>query len=206
MDNMPFPEKVAVKYPWSATSKTPEITGILPDIVLLAKIKALQLKIEHLKDDHKLSFNLTLVNRLDQSKIGGSRVVCGNKFLKKVTTLHERVVHVFAVVQAPTVYTPAVHDDLVEFEAGCGCVSDNEKQDIILVLNKSERMLPSNKCAQIIKQATKEQLASQKIKVGYHHGQFNPLVISWKIAKGLTLIQLENFWLVGSEKEHVSPL
>ena len=44
IDDMPFPEKVVVKYPWNATSNTPEITGIPPDIVLLAEMETLQLK------------------------------------------------------------------------------------------------------------------------------------------------------------------
>ena len=65
-------------------------------------------------------------------------------------------------------------------------------------------MMP-NKRARIIKQATKEQIASRKIKVGFHHGHFNPLPASWKIPKGLTVIQLMNLWLVGSENEHVPP-
>ena len=35
---MPFKEKVLSKHLWDSTSKTPEINGVLPDIVLLAKI------------------------------------------------------------------------------------------------------------------------------------------------------------------------
>ena len=40
-DDIPFPEKVVVKYPWDATSETPEITGIPPNIVLLAEMESL---------------------------------------------------------------------------------------------------------------------------------------------------------------------
>ena len=61
IDNIPFPEKVVVKYPWNATSDTPEITGIPPDIVLLPEMETLQLKIQDLKDDFKSNFKSTLV-------------------------------------------------------------------------------------------------------------------------------------------------
>ena len=61
------------------------------------------------------------------------------------------------------------------------------------------------KRAQIIKQLTNEQLANRTIKVGFHHGHFDPLPASWKTPKGLTVIQLVNLWLVGSKNEHVPP-
>ena len=50
-DAIPFPEKVVVKYPWDATSETPEITDIPPDIVLLAKMESMQRKMQDIKDE-----------------------------------------------------------------------------------------------------------------------------------------------------------
>ena len=47
---------------------------------------------------------------------------------------------------------------------------------------------------------------SRKLKVGYHHGKFNPLPASWRYPPGLTLIQLINLWLIGSPKEHIPQL
>ena len=44
------------------------------------------------------------------------------------------------------------------------------------------------------------------MKVGLHHGQFSPLLASWRYLKGLTVIQLIHLWLIGSPKEHVPPL
>ena len=56
INNIPFLEKVVVKYPWKAMSSTPESTGIPPNIVLFSKMEALQLKMQKLKDELKLSF------------------------------------------------------------------------------------------------------------------------------------------------------
>jgi hypothetical protein len=205
VDDIPFPEKVVVKYPWNATCDTPEITGIPPDIVLLAEMEALQLQMRELKDELKSSFKSTLIEQLDEREVGGSGFARGNEILEKVEALLEKVSQVSATAQVPAVCAPTVCDDPVDFEHGDGCVSENEEQDIVLALDEPARMTP-NKRARIIKQTTKEQIASRKIKVGFHHGHFNPLPASWKIPKGLTVIQLVNLWLVGSEKEHVPPL
>ena len=50
-DNVPFADKVVVRYPWDTTSNTPEITGLQPHIVLLAKVKSLQLEMKAAKAD-----------------------------------------------------------------------------------------------------------------------------------------------------------
>ena len=39
---VPSAELVVVKYPWNATDDTPEITGLPPDIMLLAEIESLK--------------------------------------------------------------------------------------------------------------------------------------------------------------------
>ena len=205
-DDMPFPEKVVVKYPWDATRETPEITGIPPDIVLLAEMESLQRTMQDLKEELKSSFKSTLVEQLDQREVGGSGFARGNEILEKVEALLEKVSQVSSAAQVPpAVLAPPLCDDPVEFGHDSGCVSDNEEEDIVLALDEPERMAP-NKRARIIKELTTHQLASRKIKVGYHHGQFNPLPASWKLPKGLTVIQLVNLWLVGSKKEHVPPL
>jgi hypothetical protein len=161
---------------------------------------------QELKDELKLSFKSTLIDQLDQRGVGGSGFTLGNEILEKVEALLEKVSQVSALEQAPAVCAPTACEDLIEFECGDGCVSDNKEQDIVLALDEPEQMSPT-KHSWIIKQATQEQLSFQKIKVGHHHDHFSPLPFpsSWKIPKGLTIIQLVNLWLVGSEKEHASP-
>ena len=206
VEDIPFPEKVVVKYPWNATSETPEITGIPPDIVLLAEMEALQLKMQDLKDELKSSFKSVLIDQLDQREVGGSGFARGNEILKKVEALLHKVSVASSAAQAPVDPSPPPFDDPGTLQHDVGyCVSDNDEQDIILELDEPERMAPAKR-ARIIKAHTKEQLASRKIKVGFHHGHFNPLPASWKIPKGLTVIQLVSLWLVGSKNDHVPPL
>ena len=47
-EDIPFAEKVVSKHPWDSTDETPEITGIPPDIVLLAKMEGMQRKVADL--------------------------------------------------------------------------------------------------------------------------------------------------------------
>ena len=204
-DDIPFPEKVVVKDPWDATSETLETTGIPPDIVLLAEMESLQRKIQDLKEGLKSSFGLTLVEQLNQREVDGSGFARGNKILEKVEALLKKVLQVsFAEQVSPAALSPLLCDDPVEFGHGGGYVLDNKKEDIVLGLDEPERMAPNNH-ARIIKELTTQQLASRKIKVGYHHGHFNPRLASWKLPKGLIVIQLVNLWLVESKKEHPPP-
>ena len=85
---------MSVKHPWDATSETPEITGIPPDIMLLTKMESLQWKMQDLSDELKLSFESTLVEQLDQRQVGGSGFVRGNEILEKVEALLEKVLQV----------------------------------------------------------------------------------------------------------------
>ena len=149
---MPFPEKVGVKYPWDATHGTPEITGIPPDIVLLAEMESLQRTMQDLKEELKSSFKLTLVKQLDQHEVGGSGFASGHNILEKVEALLKQVLQVSSGAQvSPAVLAPPPCDDPVEFGHGGGCASDSEEENIVLALDEPERMAP-NKRARIIKE------------------------------------------------------
>ena len=50
-ETIPSAELVVVKYPWDATDDTPEITGLPPDIMLLAEIESLKRNMADLKAD-----------------------------------------------------------------------------------------------------------------------------------------------------------
>ena len=167
-----------MKYPWNAASDTQEITDIPPDIVLLAKMEALQLKIQDLKDNLKSSFKLMLIEQLSQREVGGSGFTRSNEILEKVKALLHEVSQVSSVVQAsPGVPAPVSFEDPVEFGHAVGCVSNNEEQDIVLAINELEQMA-SAKRAWTIQQLTNEKLANCTIKVGFHHGHFNLLPAS----------------------------
>ena len=70
--------------------------------------------------------------------------------------------------------TSLPHDDLPELGEGGGFISDEDKEDIVLLHNKPERM-PPKKRAHTIQQCTQDQLSSCNLNDEYHHGKFNPL-------------------------------
>ena len=92
-------------------------------------------------------------------------------------------------------------------DSGGFASADAEEEDVErqLLDDPAARMCP-RKRARIVERRTREQLAGRKIRVGFHHGHFNPLPASWKMPKRLTVLQLANLWLVGCEREHVPPL
>ena len=54
--------------------------------------------------------------------------------------------------------------------------------------------------ASIIRDITTQQLKKRKLTVGLHHGKLKPLPSTWEFAKGLTMINLVNMWLMGNIK------
>ena len=209
-EDIPFAEKVVSKHPWDSTDETPEITGIPPDIVLLAEMEGMQRKVADLLAEQKASFESMLVNELDRRDVGGSGFAHGNEIISKLENLLQKVSEVSLRAQTSTVVpsVPLLYDDQLELGESGGYVSaaeEEEEEDIVLELDEPQRMAPRNR-ARIIRERTKEQLKKRKIMVGFHHGRFNPLPASWRYPSGLTVIQLINLWLIGSEKEHVPPL
>ena len=83
-DDILFQDKVVIKYPWEATEDTPAITGLPPDIVLLAKVEAMKLEVTALKDQLEASFRETLINQLDQREVGGSSFARGTEIVEKL--------------------------------------------------------------------------------------------------------------------------
>ena len=62
---VPSAELVVVKYPWNATDDTPEITGLPPDIMLLAENESLKHDMANLKADLTSNFQETLIDQRD---------------------------------------------------------------------------------------------------------------------------------------------
>ena len=170
-----FEDRVTVKHEWDKTADTPEITGLPPDIVLLAKLESMKLEMAALKAELKASFESTLVDQLNQRGIGGSGYTQGNEILKKLDALLQEV----SLVSCAPSGGPALPAAEAMLDLGChgGFVVEEEEEDVVFTLNKPERMSP-NKCTRIIHQTTREQLAKHSVKDGFHHGLFNPLPAS----------------------------
>ena len=56
-DDIPFHDKVVVKYPWNATDDTPEITGLPPDTVLRAEMESMKRDMAELKVEFRVDAN-----------------------------------------------------------------------------------------------------------------------------------------------------
>ena len=98
-DDIPFEDKIVVKYPWDATDDTPEITGLPPDTVLLAKLESMQLKMKAMLDEQHARFESTLNDQLDRRQVGGSNYARGDEILTKLETLMEQMAEVSRTAQ-----------------------------------------------------------------------------------------------------------
>ena len=73
----------------------------------------------------KSSIESTLVEQLDQRKVGYFGFLCGNKILKKAETILNKVFQVSATVYTSlTVPAPPPYDNPIKFGHGGGYVSD----------------------------------------------------------------------------------
>merc|ERR1712232_94989 len=48
-ETMPHSESIVVKYPWNKTSDTPQITGLPPDILILAEFESVHQELKSLR-------------------------------------------------------------------------------------------------------------------------------------------------------------
>ena len=86
-----------------------------------------------------------------------------------------------------------------------------EEEDVTLTIEEDDSdgdngTRTSRKRAKLIRERTAGQLQQRKLKIGYHHGHWNPLPSSWVYPKGMTVIQLCYLWLLENNKESVPPL
>ena len=49
LEQVPFSKYVCTRYPWNKTSDTPIITGIPPDVLILAEFESLRNKLDDMK-------------------------------------------------------------------------------------------------------------------------------------------------------------
>lgn len=120
-DDIPFDDKVVVKYPWNATEDTPEITGLPPDITLLAALESMQQQMTELKAELKASFESTLIEQLNQRDVGGSGFARGNEIAEKLNAILNKVADLSRTAQVSTGVSklPAM-DEMSELEESGG--------------------------------------------------------------------------------------
>ena len=102
IDKNPYAENVTVRYPWNATADTPQITGLPPDIMLLAKLEAaeerhakekeeLKNKIDELGGSIKSTFENVLTDELDKRSIGGEGYAQSRDIMEKLSNLENLI-------------------------------------------------------------------------------------------------------------------
>ena len=72
LETAPFADYVTSKYPWDKTSDTPEITGIPPDVLVLAEFESMRTKMDEMKISIGSDFEKTLKKELDDREVGGT--------------------------------------------------------------------------------------------------------------------------------------
>ena len=104
-----------------AIDDTPEITGLPPDIILLAEIESMKRRMEDLLVKQRASFEPTLVDQLNKREVGGSGFARGNEIVEMLETLLEKVSEVLRATQAaPSVPVLSPLDDEAPPELGKG--------------------------------------------------------------------------------------
>ena len=201
IETPPYANNVTTKYPWDQTSDTPEITGIPPDVMILAEFQEMKLELSNLRSGLESSFKQSLKDELDARDVGGSGYAQANEMMTKLDKLIQWAENGQPLLQQN--YPDEERDDNplgFYFE---------EEEDIVLPMDSvgPNRDIVSSTWKDVkVKEETKEQLQKRQLSIGYHHGQLNPLPSAWQYPTGMTLIQLINLWLIGIRDENVPPL
>ena len=58
-------------YPWNKTSDTPEVTGIPPDILVMAEFESMRIQLREMTASITGEFTQTLRKELDDREVGG---------------------------------------------------------------------------------------------------------------------------------------
>ena len=194
LEKTPLLDFITVKYPWNKTSETPEITGIPPDVLILAKFESLTQQLEEMRLSMEANYEIVLRRELDSREVGGSDHRRMSELMNKMDNVLE---------------TLATHSTIPEIDPGSG--DNNIHAEFDLYDDEEDVVLPfpdvdEGTANEAIRVQTKRQLSERKYTIGYHHGKMNPLPSTWKYPRGITLIHLINLWLIGDKEQNVPPL
>ncbi len=195
LDDIPLANYVKVVYPWNKTGCTPEITGIPPDVLILAEFEDMQNQFCDMQISITIHFEKTLKRELDDQELGGSAYAKMAKMMDKMDNMMNLIKEKQALPLPLN-----IENDVDEFVDGFE-LFEEDGNDIVLPL------VDEGTIDQMVGQRTSKQLKAHHYTVGLHHGKLNPLPPNWTYPKGITLIQLINLWLLGGGKEqNVPPL
>ena len=100
--------------------------------------------------------------------------------------------------KSPPLSSP-VEESMDHCDGGFDMMEEEDGEIVIPLVEEST-------ANQLVQQRTTKQLKKCQYTIGWHHGRMNPLPSTWRYPSGLTLIQLINFWLIGTKDKNVPPL
>ena len=82
-----------------------------------------------------------------------------------------------------------------------------EEEDVVLMFDADGGSMVWEQVRDaMVRAKTKEQLGKRTLKMGYHHGHFNPLRSSYRYPKKMNMIQMTTLYQIGSPSDGVPPL
>ncbi len=207
LEKIPLAEHVTIAYPWNKTSDTPEVTGIPPDVLLMAEFESMRIQLREMRASIACEFAQTLRKELDDREVGGIAYAKTAEMMAKMDSMTEMMTKMDSRISMLTkerenIATANGFDDIdsilstgAHFE-----LTYEEDEDIVLPFVGDATL------DQLTSKRTSQQLKARKYTIGFHHGILNPLPSTWRYPKGMTLIQLINLWLLGVHDQNVPPL
>jgi hypothetical protein len=117
-----------VAYPWNKTSSTPEITGIPPDVLILAKFEDMQNQFHDMQISITTHFEKTLKRELDDQELGGSAYTKNAEMMNKMDNMLN------LVKEKQSLPLPlSIENDVDEFDGGFELFKEDDN-DIVLPL------------------------------------------------------------------------
>jgi hypothetical protein len=87
LNTIPHSEYLTVLYPWNKTVDTPEITGIPPDVLILAEFEDMRQHFRLLEQSMKTHFEEILERQLNDRDVGGSSYSKMSEMIEKMETM-----------------------------------------------------------------------------------------------------------------------
>jgi hypothetical protein len=81
-----------------------------------------------------------------------------------------------------------------------------EEEDVILTFEAEGGSVQERVRDAMVRAKTKEQLGKRTMKVGFHHGHFNPLPSFYRYPKKMNIIQMMTLFQIGNQSDGVPPL
>jgi hypothetical protein len=200
---MPYAVKVCVKYPWDKTSDTPEITGIPPDILILAQFESVRGEMEAMKTSMTLNFEHMLKSELDAREIGGSAYAQVHAMMEKTDAMMARMDSMMeqCKLQSMPLSSPAEMGDEMDWGADFNLIDEEE------VINEIAMPVDVEGVAdQMRRKRSRATMKSRGFTLGWHHNKLTPLPADWRYPEGMNLLQLIDLWLVGISAENIPPM